>query len=201
MDDRIATTGSTTPRRRPGGRSARVRAAVLDATFETLLELGLRGLSVAEVAARAKVHPTTIYRRWGTRDALVVDAVLDWMVQQAPIPDTGSLDGDLLAFVRDSAALMATPQGGTLLKVAVAVADEPAMDQVRRDYWSRAFGIIGTIFERAAGRGELASGVDSALAGEILLGPLYVRVLMTGEPLDAGFLDGVVSTVLRAVTR
>lgn len=201
MDTRIAGTRSTDPRRRPGGRSARVRAAVLEATFETLLELGLRGLSVAEVAARAGVHPTSIYRRWGTREALVVDAVLDWIVQQAPIPDTGSLEGDLLAFVRDSAALMTTPQGGTLLRVAVAVADSPAMDQVRRDYWSRAFAIIGTIFERAAGRGELAAGVDPALAAETLLGPLYVRALMTGEPLDAGFLCGVVGTVLRGVAR
>ena len=95
------------PRRRPGGRSARVRAAALEATLAELAESGYPELTLARVASRAGVNKTTLYRRWGTREALVLDAMLELAGEGVKIPDTGSLHGDLLAIARGSAATTA----------------------------------------------------------------------------------------------
>lgn len=190
------TAAKETPRR-SGGRSARVRTAVLDATLEALLEDGLASVSVADVADRAGVHQTSIYRRWGTKDNLVVDALLSHVGSASPIPDTGSLEGDLREFVTRSAAFMETPLGAALARVAVFMADSPDLAEIRRDYWSRALSNAGQMFERAAARGELADDIDPQLGVEAVAGPLYMRLLVTGEPLDPEFLSGVVQTALR----
>src|SRR5688572_9801014 len=80
---------------RPGGRSARVRAAELAATAEALAEDGYDALSIEAVGARAGVHKTTVYRRWPTKADLVADAARARSEQHVPIPDTGGLAGDL----------------------------------------------------------------------------------------------------------
>src|SRR5689334_5142584 len=98
-------------RRRPGGRSARVRQSVLDATLALLAERGLDGLTVAEVAELAGVHETSIRRRWQTRENLACDAMLNYSEQQLPIPDTGSLREDLATFAAEIAAYDSTPLG------------------------------------------------------------------------------------------
>src|SRR5215470_1048367 len=99
------------PKRRPGGRSARVRSAVLDATAQILLEKGLDGLSVAEIAQRAGVNETSIYRRWGTRENVGLEVALSRAELAIPIPDTGSLRGDLLVLARGIAAYQQSPFG------------------------------------------------------------------------------------------
>src|SRR3712207_7398459 len=83
-----------TARARPGGRTARVRAAVLDATVAELAEHGYAELTVEAVAARAGVNKTTLYRRWGGKDGLLVDAVEAFGAGQAEVPDTGQVDED-----------------------------------------------------------------------------------------------------------
>src|ERR1700744_3952658 len=106
----------TSVHRRPGGRSARVREAVLEATLATLAEVGVEKLAIAEVARRADVHETSIYRRWKTRENLITDALLNYSEQHLPIPDTGSLRGDLTAFGAELATYLATPMGRALVQ-------------------------------------------------------------------------------------
>ena len=90
----------TTPRtRRTGGRSARVHTAVLAATIDVLLDRGIDGLTIAEIAERAGVHETTVYRRWGTKANLALEAVLSTSILEIPAPNTNSLRGDLLALL------------------------------------------------------------------------------------------------------
>jgi AcrR family transcriptional regulator len=178
-----------------------VRAAVLEATVEAVLEAGFGGVSVADVARRAGVHETSIYRRWGTRENLIADALLSRVGEEAPIPDTGSLEDDLLTFVREGAAFLESPLGGALARMAAATVDSAEMAAARRELWSKALANASRMFERAVEKGELAPGVDPELAVEALIGPLYLRLLVTGEPLEVEFLDGVVRIVLRGVGR
>ena len=91
-------------RTRPGGRSARVHDAVLKSAFDVLIEKGRQNFTVTEVAARAGVHETSIYRRWGTPNALIVDAHLRYFADAIPLPDTGTLRGDLVAFAKSAAS-------------------------------------------------------------------------------------------------
>src|SRR6266511_5046821 len=87
---------SPTPARRPGGRSARVRSDAIAATLAELAERGYAALSLESIARRAGVHKTTLYRRWGTREELVLEAMLARAGEHISVPDTGSLRGDLL---------------------------------------------------------------------------------------------------------
>lgn len=195
------------PRRRAGGRSARVRAAVLDAAAALLVEQGLDGVSIAAVAARAGVHETSVYRRWGTRAALVADAGLALVGAAIPIPDTGALRTDLDALAAGASAFLASPPGIALTSGLPAAPGEPGAPgavgddwaAARRAYWAERLAAVGQVFSRAAARGEAAPTLDPALAVELLLGPLYFRRLVSGEPLDGPFLAAVAAAVARAV--
>src|SRR2546429_9224383 len=90
----VSPRGANDSKRRPGGRSARVRQAVLDAAFAELGEKGYGGLSIEAVALRSGVAKTTVYRRWPTRDELVADALDSRRDRYEPAPDTGASRGD-----------------------------------------------------------------------------------------------------------
>ena len=186
------------PVRRTGGRSARVRAAVIDATLTALRTRGLDDLSITQIAQRAGVHPTTIYRRWGGRSNLALDAVLSGTEAEIPAPDTGSLRGDLLAVVRGIAAFLRTPLGELVVRLALR-RDLPEYEAARGGYWAQRFRSGAALFERARARGELRANVDPVLALETLIGPMYVRMLMTGEPLDDALLVRCVDLVMNGI--
>jgi len=186
------------PVRRTGGRSARVRAAVIDATLAALLTRGLDDLSITEIAQQAGVHPTTIYRRWGSRSNLALDAVLSGTEAEILPPDTGSLRGDLLAVIRGIFPFLRTPLGELLVRLALR-RDLPEYEAARAGYWAQRFRTGADLFERARARGELRADVDPVLALETLVGPMYVRMLMTGEPLDDALLVRCVDLVLDGI--
>lgn len=186
------------PVRRTGGRSARVRAAVIDATLDALLSEGLDDLSIASIALRAGVHPTTIYRRWGGRSNLALDAVLSATETEIPAPDTGTLRGDLLALVRSIGAFLQTPLGELVVRIALR-RDLPEYEAARGGYWIQRFQTGAALLERARARGEVRAGIDPVLALETLVGPMYVRILITREPLDDALLVRCVDLVLGGI--
>src|SRR3954470_4958434 len=183
---------------RQGGRRARVRAAVLSATLDVLVEAGYEGMSVESVAARAGVHKTTVYRRWPTKAALVAAAAADRSEQLVPVPDTGSLVGDLTALGQSIADNLSSELGGGLARTIVAAAsasDEVA--QVNREFWSVRLALTEAIVDRAVERGEVSADVNRRAVIETLIGPIYVRLLLTGEPFDAPFVADVAAMVAR----
>ena len=185
--------------RRPGGRSARVRAAALAAALDELAESGYAAVTLEGVARRAGVHKTTLYRRWGTREALVLEAMLEHAGERVPVPDTGSLREDLLALATAAAATAATPQGEAVVRAVVAAGrHDEALAAANRRFWTERLALDGAIVERAIARGELAAGVDAESVIEAVLGPIYFRLLVTGEPVDRTFIELVVDLVSRA---
>jgi AcrR family transcriptional regulator len=167
---------------RLGGRSARVRSSVLESAFSVLIEKGIHGFAIAEVAARAGVHETSIYRRWGTRTELAVAACLHFADGALPIPDTGSLRSDLAALLRLVGALLASPQGRALLTLSVS--REPDVVAARRAFWRQRFDRARVMLDRAVSRGEFPGNADPIVFLETLIAPLYLRLLVTDEPLD-----------------
>lgn len=105
---------------RPGGRTARVRAAVLRAAEDVLAEQGFAHLDLTDIARRAEVGKTTVYRRWGTVTGLVTDLLLDMAQQSVPRTETGSLLGDLRANTRLVQQTLADPRQGALFKAVIA---------------------------------------------------------------------------------
>jgi AcrR family transcriptional regulator len=186
-------------RPRPGGRSARVRAAVLEATLDLLRERG-DAFGIPQVAARAGVHDATIYRRWGTRGALVVDAVRSHLGEAVPIPDTGSLAGDLSAFLERSVIFLSSPLGSQLVRATVG-AQSPSEESPRAAYWPIRLEQIGGMIERAVARGVLpqSSLTQATFAAEMLLAPLYFRLLVTQGPLDRALARQVAEFIAHAL--
>jgi AcrR family transcriptional regulator len=184
------------PIRRQGGRSARVRAAVIAATFDELADRGYSGVSLDGVAARAEVHKTTVYRRWHTKEALVLDAMLEQASQTVAVPDTGSLRGDLLELARRSATIQTSPAGEAVVRaVAGEASGNPQMAAASRQFWAERLELDRTILQRACDRGEIRENTQHRPVIEALLGPLYFRLLVTGERLDDEFISGLVDLV------
>jgi len=181
---------------RPGGRSARTRAAVLGATADLLAEVGYEDLTVEAVARRAGVHKTTVYRRWPTKPDLVADAARERSVQLVEVPDTGSLLGDLTDLARAVAANIGSDVGSAMTKTLVAAAaTSPSVAEVTHSFWAERLRLTGEIVERAIARGELPQAVDANVVIESLIGALYVRLLLTGEPLGTDVADQVAVAV------
>lgn len=179
----------TPMQRRPGGRTARTRQAVLDAAVELLLDSGLAGFTVAAVAARSGVNASTIYRRWTTRERLAFDALLDRVDAAIPIPDTGSLATDVRRLLGDLASFYRTRLGGLVGGLAVAPLEDPAAETVRQLLWDARLRDVEVIVRRAADRGELARRVDVPLAVEVLLAPLHLHLITLGRSIDEASLD------------
>jgi AcrR family transcriptional regulator len=191
----------TEVRRRPGGRSARIRQSVLDATLATVAEVGVEKLSVADVATRAAVHETSIYRRWRTRENLIIDALLNYSERHLPIPDTGSLRGDLVDFGVELVAYLATPLGRALAQTMANIPDEPAIAEARNSFWQTRYELASAMIDRAIERGELEQGTDPRLLLEALVAPLHLRTLMTREPPEADLPQRLVDVLLDGAIR
>jgi len=197
MGSRTKGRGTATPRLRPGGRSARVRAAVLRATLEELAEKGYRSLGFEGIASRAGVHKTTIYRHWPTQDALIKEALLAHTGEAAPVPDTGSLRGDLIEFGKAMVENITSPLYEGVIRTLVSEAGKDrALSEMGRDFWQERFEMAREIIRRAIARGELGEGTDPNLLLDVFLGPLYLRLLITREPLDEAFTERVVEFLL-----
>ncbi len=192
--------GHATGRRRTGGRSARVREDVLRATWEALLDVGVDGLNFSEIGRRAGVHGTSVQRRWGSRENVLFEALLRFGTQAIPIPDTGSLRGDLVTMSQTVAAYFSSPIGGSILQMLVANADNdrPFADH-RAEFLRIRFEAMRVMIRRAAERGELRPGVDEETALDLALGPLYVRTLITRQPIDDAFIERCIDTLLQGL--
>lgn len=186
------------PRRR-GGRSARVRRAVLDAAVNVLGEHGPERFSIAEVAARADVHQTSIYRRWRSRENLMVDAMLANSSRVVPIPDTGSVRQDLSALARAVAAFVSEPVGATFVRAAALNVDDTALAAARAEFWDSRYQLASVIIKRGIQRGELSEDTEARLVLETLIAPLHMRVLLTHAPIEPDLPDRLADLVYRGL--
>ncbi|MGW7054096.1 TetR/AcrR family transcriptional regulator [Streptomyces sp. NPDC054887] len=186
QNSRLQPSASATPGTvRPGGRTAKVRAAVLEATRDALVEGGFHGVNPDRVAARAAVGKTTVYRRWGSAAGLVADLLRDMAEQSVPAADTGSLDGDLLANARLVHRTLTDPRMGPVFQAVVAAAacDEECATALNGFYATRIHAWAPCV-DRAADRGEVPAGTDAGEVVRAVSAPLYYRFLVSREPLS-----------------
>ncbi|GAA2692119.1 TetR-like C-terminal domain-containing protein [Streptomyces aculeolatus] len=175
---------------RPGGRTARVRAAVLTAAGDVLAEQGFAHLDLADVARRAEVGKTTVYRRWGSATGLVADLLADMAEQSVPRTETGTLLGDLRANARLVLGTLTDPRQGALFRAVIAAAtcDERTAAALHRFYAIR-IAEWAPCVEQAVARGELPEGTDPHEVVRAVSAPLYYRLLASGDPLDTAAAD------------
>ncbi|MEY9886439.1 AcrR family transcriptional regulator [Catenulispora sp. MAP12-49] len=183
--------------RRPGGRGARVAAAVHQAVTDLISERGYGTFSIGDVAARAGVADSSVYRRWGSLEALLADVMLTYLNARSPMPDTGTLAGDLRAYAAAVAREITGPDGLALLRLAVALSTTgeqglQARDALRDERTRQ----LQAMLDRAAERGEDAP--DALAMLDHVLAPMYIRVLFGIGPLTPEYVEGLVDRLLSA---
>ncbi|PWW20945.1 TetR family transcriptional regulator [Geodermatophilus normandii] len=175
-----------------------IRAAIL----QLLGEVGYGALTMDAVAAEAGVGKATIYRRWRTKQDLVVDTVSDLNRAWTVTADTGSLEGDLRSLVHRMVEMMASPVGAATRSLLAAMQHEPALIEAFRDgplaVWRRAY---DELWARAQGRGELGPGLPQSIPAEATTALLVQRWLVTREPVDTAYADAVLETVVLPLVR
>jgi AcrR family transcriptional regulator len=196
-------TGDPAPRRggaREGAGRPR-RPGVEEAVFTTTLQLlgthSYGDISMENLADRAGVSRTSIYRRWPSKAAVVAAAVSSLYLDEVEVPDTGTLSEDLVALLSESYRLMADGSGRVLERLVRESGQKPELVEVVRSILYTRRRLYSTMLNRAIARGELPPEVDQELLLDLLLGPLWFRLLLSGAPITAQSARSVVELVLR----
>ncbi|MFF1256527.1 MULTISPECIES: TetR-like C-terminal domain-containing protein [unclassified Streptomyces] len=170
---------------RPGGRTARTRAAVLRATLEELDEAGFGGLTLDKLAARSGVHVSTIRRRWRSVEGVVVD-LLAQHSRTIHTPDSGDFRQDLYELAQAIADFHAMPRSRNLIEAVVAAAaHDPRIAEIVRGAFTARTEVVTQLVRRAVDRGEVSPDTDAYEVIAALSAPFYYRLLIMRSALDA----------------
>jgi AcrR family transcriptional regulator len=175
-----------------------VTRAIRDAVLEELAEHGYGRTSVEAVARRAGVGKAAIYRRWPAKLDLVIAAVSSAAVRPDDLQDTGSLRGDVLAFLHAGRALLQHPLGRRIVPDLLAeAARSPRLDEMmERDVGGPRRALATALVERAVLRGELRDGLDLELALDLVPAALYWRVSVRRTPATDADLERLADAVV-----
>lgn len=193
----MQTETATRPMGRP--RDARADRAILAATRELIAELGVHEFRTEDVAARAGVGKGAIYRRYRSKDDLVAAAVAGLVREEIAVPDTGSTRADLVTLMRQAVELYgSSPAGGLIPHLVSAMAQKPELASAVRDgFLAGRRAALGEVLDRGVERGDLRRNLDRDLALDVLGGPLFYRLLITGGPIDEQLAEGVADLIMR----
>ena len=198
----MSTDASPRPIGRPAGKRGRPRragadGAILTATLELLSEVGVAGLSMDLLAHRAGVGKATIYRRWDSKEALILDT-LRMMSTPIPVPDEGSVRADLLTYMEAVIEYFAPGRGSdTLPHLIEASCYDEQLRASLDDYLRERQSTTRLLLHRGIERGELPPTTDVDLITDVILAPFFYRHLLTGAPVDGDFIHRLVEFALR----
>lgn len=201
---------SSTPVPRAAGRprSATADTAILAATREALVELGWSKLTLGDVATRAGVAKTTLYRRWAGKNELVVDAVAE-LFDELHLPDRGTLAADIEGVVLQFAMILARPEAksGLMAVVAESIRDDALRDRIRESIVDRQKCLVVEGRARAQARGELPPETDPEEAArtadlifDVVAGAVVHRTLVSAEPADEQWVRSFTQVLLLGLT-
>jgi AcrR family transcriptional regulator len=187
------------PRGRP--RSPEADRAILAAALDLLASRGLAAMSIEEVAARAGVGKATIYRRWPSKGLLALDAFVAAFREQQPLPDTGTLRGDLVAALTAWVRLVTqTPMGPMLTGLIAEAQNDPSLRAAWRERVLEPLRSQHRVMlDRAVARGELPATVDQEVILDLFFGAAQHRLLLGHLPLTDDFIRSVVDMILDGI--
>jgi len=180
---------------------ADIRARVMAAVLDELARWGVERFSIEALAERHHLDPATIYRHWGDRQRLIVDAALADVEAWSPATDTGSLRGDLEALARCVTDRINTEVGRTFLRAMSMDRRGYHDEDTRMKFWQARFAVVRAVVDRARERGELREGVDPLAAVQIVMAPLQLRALYTDAAVDDDFCAAIADLAWHALAR
>ncbi|MEV0365115.1 TetR/AcrR family transcriptional regulator [Nocardia fusca] len=190
--DESADTGTTARPRRA--------EAIFAATLELLATAGYEGLTMEAVALRAGVNKTTLYRWWKSKDEVLAAALTESDLLTFPVPDTGSLRGDLIETARSIHCLLTDAATAPIAAAVLAASPgRPSLAAVGRMFFADRAAREHPLFRRAVVRGELDDRTDPRLVMDMLAGAIWFRVFLRAEPVEAADIDKAVDIVLNGI--
>jgi AcrR family transcriptional regulator len=176
-------------------RDVAIDAAIDDAAIAVLVEHGIAGFSLGEVARRVGVPKSTVYRRWGTQQDLLVHALEQFERAQPPIPDTGSMRGDLVALVEQRFLEFGTQAHVTIERLGAEAGEDPAVLEPVRRIGVQRHDAGRVAFRRGIERGEVRADLDVELAVEFLAGSVWTHIF-SRRPTDRADAEAIVDRLL-----
>ncbi|MFN8039976.1 MAG: TetR/AcrR family transcriptional regulator [Acidimicrobiales bacterium] len=188
---------------RPGRpRSAEADRAIDAAALDLFAECGFDGVTIEAVAQRAGVARSTVYRRYPCKADLLVDAAARLTDEVRTVPDTGTIEGDLLEVGRQLRHMLTATQVGRTVPAAIAAAARhPELATAHRAMVRQRRGEFKVVIARAVERDELPADVDADLLLDLVLAPLFYRVLLSGEPVTDRYLRRIVGSAVEGARR
>ncbi len=181
------------------GPTPEFRDRVHAAAREELTRWGIDRFSIMALAHRNGLPVVDIRQFWADEAALIIDVLLDGTGRQAVAPDTGSLRDDLYAVAADMAAYVSSDRGHKIQGSHLIGEYFADGIEIRRTLWRVRSQRLSVVFERAHERGELRAGVDAATTLEMLLAPINMRALFTGEAIDESYCRQLADLVWQAI--
>jgi AcrR family transcriptional regulator len=174
---------------------------ILEATRELLIEEGVHGLTVEGVAARAGVAKTTIYRRYRSKHELALAVLLDMVERVVTVEELGDTRAEMIAFVDRAVRVLESTLMGRVMRGLVSdFATDPELGEAFRErVVSVRLAEVRRLVDKGVERGDLKPGLDPTLVHELLFGPVYYRLLLTGGQLDSGLAERIVDAVLPGI--
>ncbi len=179
-------------------RSDKVHRAILDAAREQLIRDGYTALRLEHVAAQAGVGKATIYRRWRSKEELALALLADLAGPHIAIEETGDTREEMLAAVVNPMRAITESDFGPVIRALLSqIARNPVLgDRFRSTVVQARRQEVAAMIARGVERGDLRPDADPELATELLVGPVYFRLMFGGE-LDRAFAERVVENVMR----
>jgi AcrR family transcriptional regulator len=165
---------------------------VLTVTLDELARVGFAALRVEEVALRAAVNKTTIYRRWPTRSALVQAALLTIAGDDVRAPDTGSLRGDLVQMAREIVAITSTPRGQSVIRMILAEGPDSELRAIAQSLHEDYEPLRRSVVKAALKRGEIATISEGLLLLEVLDATIHHRLFVSQVGVDDAAIERLV---------
>lgn len=185
--------------KRPPGRprSEHARIAILRTTLRVLARTGFSDLTIEEIASRAGVGKTTVYRWWPDKAALIADAFAGSTARRLHFPDTGSVETDMSQQMRQLIKVFRGPKGRIVSAILAAGQSDKTLIGAFRDRFlmPRRREAYATL-DRGIARGELRQNIDRDLLLDSLYGPIYMRFLIQHDELTPDFVDHLCAMVL-----
>jgi AcrR family transcriptional regulator len=178
-----------------------IRSRVMPAVLDELARWGVERFSVEALAERHHLDRALIYRYWGGRQHLIVDAALADVETLSAGTDTGSLRGDLHALARNTTNRINNDVGRTFLRALVMNRRGPHDEDTRMMVWRARFDVVRAVLDRARERGELREGVSTVAAMQIVLAPLNIRALYSDTPVDDKYWAAIADMAWHALAR
>jgi len=193
-------TATAAPARPGRQRSEAADQAILSATLDLLALDGYGGMTMAAVIARSGVSSATLYRRWQTKQELVVAALASLHAEIVDV-DTGSLPGDVAALARSVADAVAVRRDDLSEAVTLALRRYPEFSEALQEKFQRPrLAVIAQVLDRARERNELGPGLSPQVAMSFVAGPLHHRVYGLGETITPAFLKAAITGAVAALT-